>query len=209
MSKVLILFAHPSQSRSEVNTPLFKASHTENVTCVDLYSEYSNFRINIEREQRRLLEHDVIIFMFPMYWYSTPAILKEWQDLVLEHGFAYGHDGKQLQGKRFFCALTAGGPENAYQCDGLNHYGVHELLQPLEQMASLCNMQYTPPYVLFSARTAYEDNRIDKHVTQWKALLKAIVEDKFNYQEASSLKLLNPKQSLAPNLIPLNNSENT
>ncbi|MCV5371612.1 NAD(P)H-dependent oxidoreductase, partial [Escherichia coli] len=89
--KVLILFAHPSQHRSEVNTPLFKeAQKIEGVTCVDLYGEYPRFNINIDREQQRLREHDVVIFQFPLYWYSTPAILKEWQDLVLEYGFAYG-----------------------------------------------------------------------------------------------------------------------
>ncbi|EIW4961271.1 NAD(P)H-dependent oxidoreductase, partial [Vibrio parahaemolyticus] len=50
--KVLILFAHPSQHRSEVNTPLFKeAQKIEGVTCVDLYGEYPRFNINIDREQ--------------------------------------------------------------------------------------------------------------------------------------------------------------
>ena len=47
--KVLILFAHPSQHRSEVNTPLFKeAQKIEGVTCVDLYGEYPRFDINID-----------------------------------------------------------------------------------------------------------------------------------------------------------------
>ena len=201
MSKVLILFAHPSQSRSEINVPLFKASHIDQVTCVDLYSEYSNFRINIKKEQLRLLDHDVIVFMFPMYWYSTPAILKEWQDLVLEYGFAYGHDGNQLKDKKFLCAITAGGPENAYQCDGMNHYAVHELLQPLEQMASLCGMQYIPPYVMFSARTASEDQRINNHVKQWTHTLSAMINNQFDFKQAAQLKLLNPNESLTDDLI--------
>lgn len=201
MSNVLILFAHPSQTRSEVNLPLFNCSHIQGVTCVDLYSEYPNFRINIEKEQQRLLEHDVVVFMFPMYWYSTPAILKEWQDLVLEHGFAYGHNGKQLHGKKFMCALSAGGPEAAYQSEGMNHYAIHELLQPLQQMASLCGMQYVAPYVLFSARTATEDNTIKKHVTQWQEVLNAMVNDQFDHNSASQLSLLNPNQSIDANLI--------
>lgn len=112
--KVLILFAHPSQHRSEVNTPLFKeAQKIEGVTCVDLYGEYPRFNINIDREQQRLREHDVVIFQFPLYWYSTPAILKEWQDLVLEYGFAYGTEGTELQGKTMLCVLSAGGKEEA------------------------------------------------------------------------------------------------
>lgn len=33
----------------------------------------------------------------PFYWYSTPALLKEWQDLVLEHGWAYGFRAYQAR----------------------------------------------------------------------------------------------------------------
>ncbi|MCV5747032.1 NAD(P)H-dependent oxidoreductase, partial [Escherichia coli] len=77
------------------------------MTCVDLYGEYPRFNINIDREQQRLREHDVVIFQFPLYWYSTPAILKEWQDLVLEYGFAYGTEGTELQGKTMLCVLSA------------------------------------------------------------------------------------------------------
>ena len=53
-----------------------------------------------------LLDHDVVLFQFPLFWYSTPSILKEWQDLVLEHGFAYGAEGDALDGKRMMIAVT-------------------------------------------------------------------------------------------------------
>ncbi len=50
--KVLILFAHPSQHRSEVNLPLARVSRSlENVTLVDLYAEYPDYCIDIERER--------------------------------------------------------------------------------------------------------------------------------------------------------------
>lgn len=173
-NRILILFAHPSQSRSDINLPLFHASRGDQVTCVDLYAEYPNFRIDIDKEQRRLRDHDVIVFMFPMYWYSTPSILKEWQDLVLEHGFAYGHEGTALKGKQFLCAVSTGGPKKAYQCDGSNHYTIQELLQPLEQTAQLCGMEYLPPFVLFGARTAMEDNRLQKHIEQWQQRLQQL-----------------------------------
>lgn len=174
--KILILFAHPSQSRSDINLPLFQASGDDinSATCVDLYEEYPDFRIDIDREQKRLLAHDVIIFMFPMYWYSTPAILKEWQDLVLEHGFAYGHEGEALKGKQFLCTISTGGPKQAYQCDGSNHYTIQELLQPLEQTAQLCGMEYLPPFVLFGARTAVEENRLSAHIERWQAVLRQL-----------------------------------
>lgn len=190
--KVLILFAHPSQHRSEVNTPIFNAAKKiEGVTTVDLYHEYPTFNINIDREQRRLLEHDVIIFQFPLYWYSTPAILKEWQDLVLEYGFAYGTDGHALKGKTLFCSLTAGGKADAYQTDGYNHFTIRELLYPIEQMSAMTSMTYLAPLALFGARTATEENRLERHLTQWTQLLTALVNDKVDIAKASQVEKLN------------------
>ena len=179
--KVLILYAHPSPHRSEVNQPRFNsACEVEGVTAVDLYYEYPTFNIDIEKEQRRLVEHDVIIFQFPLFWYSTPAILKEWQDLVLEYGFAYGRDGTALQGKTFFCAVSAGGNEEAYQTDGFNSFTVRELLSPIEQTARLTGMNYLPPFILFGSRTAAEENRIGDHIADWKRLLQALVQDQID-----------------------------
>lgn len=179
--RVLVLYAHPSTHRSEVNAPLFKASsELDGVTLVDLYGEYPTYDIDIEKEQQRLTEHDVIVFMFPLYWYSTPSILKEWQDLVLEYGFAYGKKGTALHGKTFFCALSAGGAEEAYQTDGYNHFTINELLQPLEQTSRLTGMDYWPPFALFSARTAAEEDRIPQHVENWKTLIKAVIEEKIS-----------------------------
>lgn len=191
-NNILILFAHPSQHRSEVNLPLIEASRTiEGVTVVDLYAEYPDYCIDIEREQQRLREHDIIIFMHPLYWYSTPAILKEWQDLVLEYGFAYGHDGTELHGKKLLCAITAGGSEDAYQTHGYNHYSIRELLRPIEQTATLCGMLYLPPYALFGSRTALEDGRVPDHVENWKKILRCLRDNQVDLDQASQAEKLN------------------
>jgi len=190
--KVLILYAHPSQLRSEINQPLFDAaSKIEGVTAVDLYGEYPTFNINIVKEQQRLLAHDVIIFQFPLFWYSTPAILKEWQDLVLEYGFAYGHGANALKDKVFLCALSAGGKADAYQTEGYLHFTIKELLRPLEQMATLSSMTYLAPFALFGARSAVEENRLGKHLILWKKLLNLLIEDKLDIPTAQSVEKLN------------------
>lgn len=190
--KVLVLYAHPSQRRSEVNQPLFDAaSKVDGVTAIDLYYEYPTYDINIDIEQQRLLDHDVVIFQFPLYWYSTPSILKEWQDLVLEYGFAYGHEGKALHGKAFLCALTAGGKEDAYHSGGYNHYTIRQLLHPIEQMATMTGMTYLAPYALFGARTAKEDGRINSHVEGWKNLLVQLVNDEIDLEQAQKAEKLN------------------
>lgn len=189
--RVLVLFAHPSLERSEVNHDLLAATRgVEGVTLVDLYAEYPSFRIDIDREQQRLREHDVVVFMFPLYWYSTPAILKEWQDLVLEYGFAYGHEGTALRGKWFLCAFTAGGRESAYQEQGYNHFSIRELLRPLEQTATLCGMHYLPPFGLFGARSALEEGRVAAHVEDWRRLLGRLCSAELEPEQAQAFEQL-------------------
>ncbi|MBW2527480.1 MAG: NAD(P)H-dependent oxidoreductase [Deltaproteobacteria bacterium] len=190
--RVLVLFAHPSIDRSEANRPMAEATAAvDGVTFVDLYAEYPQLDIDIDTEQQRLTQHDVVVFLHPLYWYSTPAILKEWQDLVLEHGFAYGTDGDALHGKVFLCALTAGGPEAAYRAEGYNHFTIRELLTPIEQMARLCGMTYLPPFALFSARTAVDEGRIGAHVADWVRVLEALRDHRLDLERAERLPTLN------------------
>jgi glutathione-regulated potassium-efflux system ancillary protein KefG len=83
------LFAHPVLERSRVNRRLVDAIRgLDGVTIHDLYETYPTMAIDARAEQELLLQHDVYVFQHPFYWYSSPAILKEWQDLVLEHGWA-------------------------------------------------------------------------------------------------------------------------
>ena len=189
---IQVLYAHPSPRRSEVNAPLAAAAtEVEGVTVKDLYAEYPDFHIDVDREQADLRAHDVLVFLHPLYWYSTPAILKEWQDLVLEHGFAYGTGGTALHGKLFFCALTAGGPESAYCTVGYNHFSIGDLLHPLEQTASLCGMSWLPPFALFAARRAVEEGRLERHVRNWVRLLEALRDDRVDLEAAKQQGRLN------------------
>jgi NAD(P)H dehydrogenase (quinone) len=52
-----------------------------------------------EAHMRRVLDADVIIPVFPVYWYSVPAILKGWIDRVWNYGFAYGRSEPRLASK--------------------------------------------------------------------------------------------------------------
>ena len=190
--RVLVLLAHPSLERSEVNRPMADALvGIDGVTAIDLYAEYPDFQIDIDCEQQRLRTHDVVVFQHPLYWYSTPAILKEWQDLVLEYGFAYGSNGTALHGKIFFDALSAGGAELAYRAEGYNHFTIRELLCPLEQTALLCGMVYLAPFALFGSRTAVDEGRVDRHVADWVRVLEALRDDRLDLELAKDQATLN------------------
>lgn len=149
MSKksVFILYSHPRHHVSRVHSVLRSAVETlECVTFCDLYERYPDFLINIPREQNHLVGHDIIVLQHPVYWYSGPALLKEWLDVVLQHGFAYGEEGTALHGKYLMQAVSSGGREQAYQRDGSSRYTLPELLRPFEQTAHLCGMHYLPPF---------------------------------------------------------------
>ncbi len=147
MRKVLVLFAHPKFEHSDANQALIRAvSGLDNVEIRDLYELYPEFNINVQAEQGKLFEHEVIIWQHPFYWYSCPPLLKQWIDLVLEFGWAYGPGGVFLKNKYLMSAITTGGSESAYTREGHNHYTIPELLRPFEQTGRLCGMHYLAPF---------------------------------------------------------------
>ncbi|WP_181708111.1 NAD(P)H-dependent oxidoreductase [Chthonobacter rhizosphaerae] len=169
--RILILFAHPAIRRSRFNRVLIETARmVEGVTVHDLYETYPDFAVDPDREQALLLEHDVIVAQHPLFWYSAPALLKEWLDLVLEHGWAYGREGHRLDGKLWMQAVTAGGSERAYSPDGLNHWSIDELLRPFEATANLCRMVWQPPFVLHGAHLA-DAQEIDRAARAYQARL--------------------------------------
>ncbi|MDH3271350.1 MAG: NAD(P)H-dependent oxidoreductase [Gemmatimonadota bacterium] len=175
MARVLILFAHPALERSRVHKGLLRALPTSpDLTLHDLYEAYPRLDIDVEREQQLLVDHDVIAFQHPFYWYSTPPILKQWQDLVLEHGWAYGSEGNELAGKTFIPLLSAGGGEPAYCSQGYNRFSVRELLAPVEQTARLCGMHFLPPFVVFGTHQLDAEG-ITEQAGRYRRLLEALL----------------------------------
>src|SRR4051812_40746296 len=105
--RTLVIFAHPVLERARVGPGLLAAAQgAPNVEIRDLYELYPDFTIDVDAEQEALLRHDRVVLQFPFFWYSAPALLKEWLDLVLTHGFAYGETGLSLKDKVMACAIS-------------------------------------------------------------------------------------------------------
>jgi len=188
---VLVLFAHPAIRNSRVNRRLVDAVRDlDGVTVNDLYDEYPDLNIDVTREQELLAAHEIVVFQHPFYWYSTPAILKEWQDLVLEHGWAYGHDGDALRGKALLSAMTTGGSEDAYCAEGSNRFSVRQLLAPIEQTARLCGMDFLPPFVVHGTfkLTAPE---IEDHAVDYRRIVEALRDGRVRSDGVAGLRRLN------------------
>lgn len=153
--RILLILIHPAFERSTVNRALLQAvQDLEHVTVHDLYQCYPDFFIDVDREQALLQDHDVIVFQHPFYWFSMPALLKEWQDLVLQFGFAFGPGKTQLKGKQWLNVVTTGGSEQTYSPDGRKKYTVEELLRPFECSAMMCEMNYLSPQIYHDVMNA-------------------------------------------------------
>ncbi len=171
MNKILILFAHPLLEKSRIHKSLLKSLPTsENITFRDLYELYPDFNIDVKKEKQLLLEHDIIIWQHPVYWYSVPPLLKQWIDVVLEFGWAYGPGGNKLQGKFIFNAISSGGQQAVYSPEGKNRFTIRQFLAPLDQTAVLCHLTYLPPFVVHGTHLLNND-QINEYAKQYRLLL--------------------------------------
>jgi glutathione-regulated potassium-efflux system ancillary protein KefG len=191
-NRVLILFAHPALQKSKVNRKLIAAvRNMENVTINDLYEEYPDFWIDVQREQELLLSHQIIVFQHPFYWYSCPPLLKQWEDLVLQYGFAFGAQGTKLKGKRVLTAITTGGSTTAYQRDGVNYFTVRELLTPFEQTVRFCGMVYLPPFVISGTLELKNEDEVAGYATLYRRAVESLRDGRFDSGEFDRVSYLN------------------
>lgn len=192
MRRVLVQFAHPAIRRSKINKILRAAvEDLDHVTVNDLYAAYPDFLIDVKREQQLCMSHDVIIFQHPFYWYSTPAIMKEWLDLVLEYGWAYGKQAHALEGKLFLQALTAGGDDSSYQKDGLNEFTIRELTSPYKALAKLCKMEWLPPFAVLGIHRGLPAEQVDAYVKDYRHAVIALRDGTLDAGQAREFHYLN------------------
>ena len=108
---LLIVYAHPRTScythavAQSLARGVAERGHTSELA--DLYREgfqpclaepdYAQFSgvdmpQDVAREQARVERADGLAFVFPVWWWSFPAILKGWIDRVFSEGWAYRFD---------------------------------------------------------------------------------------------------------------------
>ncbi len=191
MKKILILFAHPAFQKSRINKTLMEATKDmEGVTINNLYEKYPDFFIDVPAEQKLLTDHDIIIWHHPFYWYSAPALIKEWMDLVLQHGFAYGTHGRALEGKWAMSCISTGGSKEVYSAEGKNHFTVNEFLVPFNQSANLCRMKYLPPFVVHRSHTL-QSEQLKKYANDYRAVIELLRDSKINPEILNSTEYIN------------------
>lgn len=146
--KTTVFAFHPDLANgSRINASLAKAASEAGFEVRDVYSLYPDFKIDVAAEQAALEASDRIVLQFPIYWYQTPALLKQWFDAVLEYGWAYGSTGNALRGKEVILAASFGAALDDYQLEGRFHTTVEEVLKPIVTIQHHTGLQFLEPFI--------------------------------------------------------------
>ena len=130
--KNLIIIAHPNIKKSKISSKIkqyFETREEDEQIILDLYEEYPDFKIDIKKEQKTLLEADNIVFVFPIQWYSWTPLLKQYIDDVFAYNFAYGPNFS-LENKRWLAVTSSGRTVESYE----------ELGKSLEELTEHINL---------------------------------------------------------------------
>jgi len=111
------------------------------VTTHRLVEKYPNKVFDLAYERKLLVDHDLILMIGPIYWYSLPAIAKQWIDEVLLYGWAYGSDGNALAGKGIQLILTSGSVLTEYAHDEIGNT-LEEFFSSYQRSFEYCKMNW-------------------------------------------------------------------
>jgi len=154
MNKILMILAHPKMEDSIGNKIISESIVSlPNIEVRHLIELYPDFKIDVEAEQKALLNADKIIFQYPLYWYNVPAILKEWIDQVFQYGFAFGKDAYLLKDKKMVVSCTIGSGSELYPPEILD-----KIFYPFQGLANYCKLQYEQPIITFNV---FDSNNIN------------------------------------------------
>jgi len=127
-------------------------------------SEVGGFAPDLEAEMRKIEWCDLMIWQFPLWWFSVPAILKGWYDRVFAMGrfYGYGHiyETGVLQGKKAMLSLTTGGGPEHYMADGFNG-DINSILRPIQRgMFEFTGFSVLAPQIVYSPAHRSQEERV-------------------------------------------------
>ena len=159
--KTLVILVHPDMENSRINKSWKEEleKYPDKITIHELYKKYPDWNIDIKKEQELILKHDNIIFEFPLYWYSSPPILKKWLDDVLSFNWAYGNEYR-LKGKNIGFAVSVGGSETEYSKTGSVKFSMNEILIPFEATVEYIKANLISHYILFDATESLSEEKL-------------------------------------------------
>ncbi len=136
--------------------------------------EKGSFVPALAAEKARLLACDALILLFPLWWYSLPAVLKGWVDRVFVAGGVTGagrsYQSGLLRGKVAMLALTTEGAEESFRPGGRNG-GLEALLFHVQRgMLHFSGMDVLSPFTVYGPRHMTPEQRAGE-LSRWRERL--------------------------------------
>ncbi|XP_077144640.1 NAD(P)H dehydrogenase [quinone] 1-like [Ranitomeya variabilis] len=136
---------------------------------------------DIKEEQKKVEKADLVIFQFPLYWYSMPAIMKGWVERVLSMGFAYSYQtmysGGTLKNKKALLSFTTGGPEAMSSPRGISG-DINIFLWPLQNgILNFLGFKVLEPQISFAVAHIPQEARVEI-LKNWEKRLETIWDEK-------------------------------
>jgi glutathione-regulated potassium-efflux system ancillary protein KefF len=155
---ITLIYAHPYPSRSRACAALLSAvEDLPGLQVRSLYDLYPDFDIDARAERAAVAQAQLVVWMHPVYWYTTPALLKHWFEQVLVKGFAYGEGGTKLKGKDCLWVATTGGDEGAYSPAGRHAHEFQAFVPVVEQTAAYCGMNWLEPLIVHGSHIVADE----------------------------------------------------
>ncbi|MCL1146314.1 NAD(P)H-dependent oxidoreductase [Shewanella sp. 10N.261.52.F9] len=166
-SNVLLISGHPDLKRSVANTEILKLlANTSQIKIHQLDEACQGFRIDVAAEQALLTQADTIVFQFPLYWSTYPALMKLWFDEVFTYNFAFGPNGDKLKGKKVILSITCGATENSYQPGEFNFLPIEQYLQAAMHPVKAAQMEIVDTVITFEMNSTPDEGGDQNTVMQ-------------------------------------------
>ncbi|MFJ5625669.1 NAD(P)H-dependent oxidoreductase [Peribacillus loiseleuriae] len=138
----------------------------------------NNFTKDIQEEQEKLLWADFVIFQFPLWWYSVPAILKGWFDRVFASGLVYTgekcYDAGGLKGRKAMLSITTGSPKQAYGPYGIDG-DIHEkILYPINSGLYFAGLEPVEPFIAWTP--SHDEADRERYLEEYKGRLQQLLD---------------------------------
>lgn len=158
--KTLVVVTHPGIDTSVVNRRWLEElrKYPDRYTVHELHKAYPDGNIQAEKEQELIEAHGHLVLQFPIYWFSSPPLLKKWLDDVFTYGWAYGSKGDKLRNRKTALAVTAGGTKLDFSEEGKLRYGLDRILSPFETTFRYCGSDYQDFYAFYGAEYETVEN---------------------------------------------------
>uniref|UniRef100_A0AAY4BX86 Flavodoxin-like fold domain-containing protein n=1 Tax=Denticeps clupeoides TaxID=299321 RepID=A0AAY4BX86_9TELE len=154
---------------SDLYAMKFKATATED----DVTGETLRYGEDYDR-MKKLKDADLVIFQFPMYWFTMPAIMKGWIDRVLTKGLPSAL--RNPTNKKAMLSFTTSSHETMFSASGING-DINVTLWPIQNgILHFCGFQVLPPQIFWAPAYVPQEARASMLET-WTGRLQGLLNE--------------------------------